>query len=81
MSKMLKIKKISPFVLSLFVALLACFPVSAVEQEQANESTADMAYKMYEQQILTNNILLFFLGCVCAVFVCILLYRFFQKFL
>lgn len=79
MSKMLKIKKISPFVLSLFVALLAGFPVSAVEQ--ANESTADMAYKMYEQQVLTNNILLFSLGCVCAVFVCILLYRFFQKFL
>lgn len=79
MSKMLKIKKISPFVLSLFVASLACFPVSAVEQ--ANESTADMAYKMYDQQVLTNNILLFSLGCVCAVFVCILLYRFFQKFL
>lgn len=79
MSKMLKIKKISSFVLSLFVALLACFPVSAAEQ--ANESTADMAYKMYEQQVLTNNILLFSLGCVCAVFVCILLYRFFQKFL
>lgn len=79
MSKMLKIKKISPFVLSLFVALSACFPVSAVEQ--ANESTADMAYKMYEQQVVTNNILLFSLGCVCAVFVCILLYRFFQKFL
>lgn len=79
MSKMLKIKKISSFVLSLFVALLACFPVSAVEQ--ANESTVDMAYKMYEQQVVTNNILLFSLGCVCAVFVCILLYRFFQKFL
>ena len=79
MSKMLKIKKISPFVLSLFVALLACFPVSAVER--ANDPTADMAYKMYEQQVVTNNILLFSLGCVCAVFVCILLYRFFQKFL
>lgn len=80
MSKKFKIKKISPFVLSLFVVLLACFPVSAVEQAN-NRSTADMAYKMYEQQVLTNNILLFFLGCVCAVFVCILLYRFFQKFL
>lgn len=79
MSKMLKIKKISPFVLSLFVALLACFSASAAEH--ANESTADMAYEMYEQQVLTNNILLFSLGCVCAVFVCILLYRFFQKFL
>lgn len=37
--------------------------------------------ELLSQSQLTNNILLFSLGCVCAVFVCILLYRFFQKFL